>query len=292
VTRCALCGGQTAAAFSVGDRNRGISDERFEYRRCATCRTYHLADPPTDLGRYYPTDYYELPTAEELDRHASGEAPRLRLLAPFATSGRLIEIGAGYGIFARAARNAGFDVTAIEMDDRCCDYLEWVVGVQAIRSGTPEQALPDLEPARVITLWHVLEHLPFPREALAAAAERLEPGGALVIATPNPDSLQFQLLGARWAHVDAPRHLFLIPLDALRKEARRLGLRLAHVTTNDPAGRQWNRFGWEYALRGCPARRPSWRGLWSLSLVITMLLAPFERQRMRGATYTATFVKL
>lgn len=288
---CPVCGGETENAFSVGDRNRALSDETFEYRRCTSCRTYHLAHPPADLARYYAADDYGPPAPEELDRCAQAETPRLRLLAPFATAGRLIDIGAAYGIFSRAARDAGFEVTAIEMDERCCDYLERVVGVRAIRSSVPQRALPGLEPARAITLWHVLEHLPQPQEVLAAAAERLEPGGALVIATPNPDSLQFRALGARWAHVDAPRHLFLFPLAALCDRARRLGLHLAHVTTSDPAGRAWNRFGWEYALRNCPARRPSNRALWTLSLAIAALLGPVERRGMHGATYTATFVK-
>jgi 2-polyprenyl-3-methyl-5-hydroxy-6-metoxy-1,4-benzoquinol methylase len=291
VIRCPLCGGDTATAFSVGDRNRGFGHERFEYRRCSSCRSYHLADPPDDLARYYPADYYRLPPAEDLDRQASAEAPRLRSLASFASGGRLIDVGAGHGVFARAARNAGFEVTAIEMDRRCCDYLERVVGVQAIRSGDPAHALIGLEPARAITLWHVLEHLPSPWEVLEAAAERLEPGGALVVATPNPDSLQFSLLQGRWPHVDAPRHLFLIPLAALGDQARRRGLRLAHVTSRDPAGIQLNRFGWEYFLRGLRGQRPSWRGLWTLTTLLTGLLAPLERRGLRGAAYTATFVK-
>jgi 2-polyprenyl-3-methyl-5-hydroxy-6-metoxy-1,4-benzoquinol methylase len=289
--RCPLCNGPTVEAFSVGDRNRGIGDERFGYRRCLTCHGYYLANPPFDLGRYYPDDYYQPPAAGELDRHANAEAPKLALLRPFATRGRLLDIGAGFGLFARAAKEAGYDVTAIEMDARCCDYMERVVGVKVVRSNTPEDALEKLGTARAVTLWHVLEHLPRPWDVLAAAAEKLEPGGALVIATPNPDSLQFRLLGARWAHVDAPRHLFLIPLAALGIRARELGLEVAHVTTSDAAGKHWNRFGWEYALRGCPAQRASTRWTATLSLLVTMLMAPLERHGLRGAAYTAVLVK-
>ncbi len=289
--RCPLCDGATVEAFSVGDRNRGIGDERFGYRRCLSCRSYYLAEPPVDLGRYYPDDYYQPPAANELDRYASAETPKLALLRPFASGGRLLDVGAGFGLFARAASNEGYDVTAIEMDARCCEYLERVVGVKVVRSDAPEEALEELAPARVVTLWHVLEHLPRPWDLLAAAAERLEPGGVLVIATPNPDSLQFRLLGARWAHVDAPRHLFLIPFAALSDRARELGLELAHVTTSDPGGKNCNRFGWVYARRGCPARRPPMRGIFTLSLLVTMLLAPIERRGMGGAAYTAVFVK-
>jgi len=256
-----------------------------------SCRTYYLADPPADLGRYYPATYYQLPEADELDRHASAETPKVELLRPFATGGSLVDIGAGFGLFARAASNAGYDVTAVEMDDRCCAYLERVVGVRVIRSDAPDEALAQLDAVRAVTLWHVLEHLPRPWDLLAAAADRLEPGGVIVIATPNPDSLQFRLLGARWAHVDAPRHLFLIPLSALTRRAHELGLEVAHVTTGDEAGRHWNQFGWEYALRRCPARRPAAPGTLALSLLITMLFAPIERRGLRGAAYTAVFVK-
>ena len=240
----------------VGDRNRGIGTEQFAYRRCSNCLSYHVANPPLDLGRYYPDDYYGLPDAATLDRYADAESPKLSLLRPFAAGGSLVDVGAGLGLFARAAANAGYDVTAIEMDDRCCEYLDRVVGVRTIKSDRPDQALPTLGAVRTITLWHVLEHLANPWDVLDAAARQLEPGGVLLVATPNPDSLQFKVLRTRWAHIDAPRHLFLIPYDALRRRADELGLSPAVITTSDPAGRHWNRFGWDYALRRRPSQQP------------------------------------
>jgi len=288
---CPLCGGHAEFAFRVGDRNREITDRRFEYRRCVSCRTLFLADVPSDLARYYPEDYYGLPSLDVLDRAADGEAPKLALIRAHADGGRLVEIGAAFGIFARAAQRAGFEVTALEMDARCCRYLEEVVGVDAIETDAPQAVLDDLGPARVITLWHVLEHLPRPWDVLAAGARCLEPGGVLAIAMPNPASLQFRVLGARWAHVDAPRHLFLIPFEALRARADALGLRLAEVVTSDPAGRYWNVFGWEYAIRGRPARRGSNRVTRLLAGTLALCVAPLERRGMNGTTYTAVFVK-
>ena len=289
--RCPLCAGETEPAFVVGDRNRGISDERFAYRRCRSCRTTFIGGVPPDLARYYPEQYYELPSLDELDVAARGETPRLRLIAPFVSGGALVEIGAGLGIFARAADRAGFEVTAIEMDARCCEYLEGVVGVRAIRSDAPERALAEVGPTRAIVLWHVLEHLPHPWEVLERAAERLEPGGVLALATPNPESLQFRLLGSRWAHVDAPRHLFLVPIAALRARMQKLGLELVHLTTSDESALHWNAFGWEYALRGHPARRPSTRLTQKGARLLALALAPIERRGMNGTAYTAVFVK-
>ena len=102
-SRCPLCSAEATPAFSVGDRNREISSERFDYWRCRSCHTTFLVNPPDDLGIYYPSSYYGLPSATELDRVAEGEAPKLALLAPFVAGGRLIEIGAASGAFARAA---------------------------------------------------------------------------------------------------------------------------------------------------------------------------------------------
>jgi SAM-dependent methyltransferase len=212
-------------------------------------------------------------------------------LRQFGAGGTLVEIGAGFGLFARAARKAGFEVTAIEMDARCCDYLENVVGVDAICSDAPERALADIGPSRAIVLWHALEHLPRPWAVLERAVESLAPGGVLALAMPNPDSLQFRLLGTRWAHIDAPRHLFLIPFAALEARMMDLGLRLAHVTARDRAGRGWNSFGWEYALRRDPARRPPTIFTWTAAHILAQGLAPFERRGMNGTTYTAAFVK-
>jgi len=288
---CTLCGGATEAAFTTTDRNRALSAERFEYRRCDACEAYLLANVPDDLGPYYPADYYGFPEAHQLDGAAALEAPKLDLITRHAPRGRLVEVGPGPGSFSRAARNAGFEVTAIEMDAACCEYLERVAGVTAIHSDEPDRALADLEPAHAIAMWHVVEHVPRPLQLLDAAAGRLAPGGVLAVAMPNPQSLQFRLLRGRWAHVDAPRHLFLIPYAALRARVRDAGLRPVLVTTSDPAGRAWNRFGWEYALRRFPARHHATLRVRLLARLLTYGLGPVEHRGLAGATYTALFVK-
>jgi 2-polyprenyl-3-methyl-5-hydroxy-6-metoxy-1,4-benzoquinol methylase len=206
-------------------------------------------------------------------------------------AGRLVEIGPGEGVFARAAQNAGFDVTAIEMDARACAHLRDVAGVQAIESDAPEDAIAALPPSRAVVMWHVIEHLRRPWQVIERAAANLHDGGVLAIATPNPRALQFRLLRRRWAHLDAPRHLFLIPADTLARRCGELGLQLQDTTTDDAAGRHWNRFGWEYALRRAPRSRPAPRGTVALSAAIARALSPLERREGNGCAYTSIFVK-
>jgi SAM-dependent methyltransferase len=200
--------------------------------------------------------------------------------------GHLIEIGPGTGAFAATARAAGFDVSAIEMDERCCRYLSEREGIRAICSDTPLEALAPLPRADAVAMWHVLEHLSNPGDVLEAIAQKLRPGGVLAIGVPNPRSLQFRALGSRWAHLDAPRHLCLIPPDALITKGEELGMRTVTVTTNDPEGLEFNLFGWISALRRRPAAGTApWPVVYA-GMAVSRTLSPLERSGHRGSTIT------
>jgi len=289
--RCPLCGGTGRHLLYARDRNRETSDERFSYARCRECATVFLQDPPADLARYYEGDYYGFdedgePSWKRDPERLRSAAYRARLLLDHVTAGPLIEIGSGTGAFAVAARDAGFQVEAIEMSERCCEYLDAQDGISATRSDRPLDVLPALPAASAVVLWHVLEHLPNPAEVLEAAARKLQAGGVLALAVPNPRSLQFRLLRARWAHLDAPRHLCLTPASALVEQGRRAGLERVGLTTSDPDGLACNRFGWINALQPRPANGaiPPLRG--HVADGLGRLLGPLERSDERGAAVT------
>lgn len=283
---CRLCGGPTSALLTATDRNREVDRRSFTYDRCATCATIQLSQIPSDLGRYYDAAYHGVPTPEQLRARAAGEAHKVQLLRAHVEPGRLVEIGPSYGAFAAAARDGGFGVTGIEMDADCCAFLEQTVAVRAIRSSQPQVALASLPPSRVVAMWHSFEHMADPRAVLEAAASNLDPGGVLAIAVPNPESLGFRLLRGRWAHLDAPRHLSLVPVATLVARAKALGLEHAATVTDDPFARHCNRFAWEYALRRRPATGPSPASVVRLSQLLQRTLAPIELSGMRSAAYT------
>jgi SAM-dependent methyltransferase len=272
------------------DRNREVSAERFDYLRCRSCGSFFIAVVPADLAGYYREDYYRFDTGGEPlwkreQATIDAAAYRVALTARWTAPGHLIEIGSGTGAFAVAAQDAGFDVSAIEMDRRSCDYLNGR-NIRAICSDRPLEVLESLPPARAVALWHVLEHLPNPAQVLEHAAGHLETGGVLAIAVPNPGSLQFRLLKARWAHLDAPRHLCLVPPDALVARAADFGLRCIETTTNDPDGLACNELGWLRGFQSRPALGTSRHGA-HLALVATRaLLRPFERRGNRGSAVT------
>jgi SAM-dependent methyltransferase len=290
-SRCPLCGAGSVHALTAWDRNRESTSERFSYNRCTACGTLHMIDPPQDLARYYGGDYHGFGADGEPEwtRNPTLQAVedyRMDMLREHVAPGRLIDVGAGAGAFAAAAHGEGYEVTAVEMDERCCAYMREHLGVQAICSDDPLAALRAQPPADVISLWHSLEHLRDPAAMLAAAAERLLPGGVLALGVPNPRSLQFRLLGARWAHLDAPRHLCLMPERALVAHLGEHGLRPLQVTTGDPFGVICSVHGWTYALRRRPARADSPAAAIHAARLITRALAPLEQRRRAGPALT------
>lgn len=287
---CSLCGAP-AAVLRSPDRNRSRRQPVYEYARCRRCGLVELRTTPDDLASYYGDDYYHLPTLEELRRTAARERYQIGLVTPHAAGGRLVEIGPAWGVFALQATDAGFEVTAVEMDERCCRYLEEVVGVKAVRSDAPEAVLPTLERPQVVALWQVLEHLREPWTVVAAAAERLDPGGVLVVATPNPASLGFRLLRGRWPHLDAPRHLWLLPRELVEMRAAAAGLEVVARHFDDPGARSWNRFAWQRLLMNEVRGRTLQGVAFVLGALLAVLAAPFERGQ-RASSYTLILRKV
>lgn len=246
---CPLCKIQSPEHFSVKDLNQHISDTIFHYYLCPLCRLIFLFPVPDDLGSYYLSTYpaYQMPSSQELEIKAMQEHYKLDTIQKFVTKGRLLEIGPSYGAFSYLAKKAGFEVEAIEMDARCCAYLTEVIGIRAFNTNDINTSLEKLMPYNVITLWHVIEHLPNPWDTLDTISRKLLPGGVLVIAAPSPSALQFRIFGRYWVHVDAPRHLQLIPRQVLLKYMKALGMNLVMATTTDEASNIFSSVAWWFA---------------------------------------------
>jgi SAM-dependent methyltransferase len=152
-------------------------------------------------------------------------------------------------------------VQAIEMDAACCHFLERELRVATVCSDDPAAALADLGQFDAIALWQVIEHVPDPSALIAASADALAPGGVLALAAPNPEALQLRIFRKRWTHLDAPRHLFLLPIDTVTRLGQKHGLDVVLETMEDFSALAWNS-------------------------VIARAVRPVERRDRLGATYT------
>ena len=289
---CPHCGGDTESAFTTGDINRRVDDSVFTYWRCRGCGLIFLRDPPSDLARYYPDDYYAIARSlEELTAWSRSERYKLDIVSRFRRSGHLVEIGPASGAFAYLAKVGGYDVTAIEMDSRCCEYLASELRINVIQSAEEAKALETVQPADVIAMWHVIEHLSDPWRMLEVAAGKLKPGGILVLAAPNPEAWQFGLFRDRWTHVDAPRHLWLIPAKVVAQRGEALGLTLRLQTTRDQGSLYWNRFGWERSFSNMCTSHVTRKLALLAGRVAAAAASIVESREGRGSAYTMVLEK-
>jgi 2-polyprenyl-3-methyl-5-hydroxy-6-metoxy-1,4-benzoquinol methylase len=296
---CSLCKTGADFLFQVNDVNRKSSDETFSYYRCSRCKLIFLAPIPENLAKYYD-DYHQFPTLEKLAQVAAGERFKIEMVQRFKTKGKLLEIGPSIGVFSYQAKQEGFDVDTIEMSRDCCEFLSQEIGVNAVNSDDPAVAIKSTKAHDVIALWHNIEHLPDPWSCLDQIAKNLKPEGILVIATPNPDSFGFRILGPKWLHVDAPRHLNLIPVEVLKNFLKPLGLEPLLTTSNDKGAKYWNRVTWQTFLMKYVCKKdksvfqkPRWVWLfWAiLGYILSLPLALIERNNLNGSTYTVIFRK-
>jgi SAM-dependent methyltransferase len=98
---------------------------------------------------------------------------------------RLLDVGAGLGVFPAAMKAAGWEVTALEADPRAVDHLRSVAGIRALHLDLREAVRGTMAAFDVITLNKVLEHVADPIGLLAAARPFLQRRGFVYLEVPD-----------------------------------------------------------------------------------------------------------
>lgn len=115
----------------------------------------------------------------------------------YEVKGKLLDFGAGTGSFVEFANKHGWQSEGYEPNTNAH-------GPKAkYRSKWSNPKSYD-----VITAWHVVEHLPDPRDFFDQALRSLAENGKLFVALPNYTSWDANKYGAMWAGYDVPRHLW------------------------------------------------------------------------------------
>lgn len=115
----------------------------------------------------------------------------------------LLDVGAGTGDFLLAAEKRKWSVKGVEPSrDARLRSRE-----KRMELFSNMESLSDSK-FQVITLWHVLEHLPDLENQILKLREHLEDEGVLVIAVPNFKSYDAEHYKEFWAAYDVPRHLW------------------------------------------------------------------------------------
>ena len=126
--------------------------------------------------------------------------------------GRILDIGAGTGDFLLEAKNQNWDILGIEPNDKA----KGIAVGKGIRFGDTIEKL-ESNSFDVITMWHVLEHVPDVEHQVAELKRLLKPSGTIIIAVPNFKSYDAKYYKEFWAAYDVPRHLWHFSKTAIEK---------------------------------------------------------------------------
>ncbi|MGQ2983680.1 class I SAM-dependent methyltransferase [Flavobacterium sp.] len=216
-------------------KDHSVSGEEFELLLDADLELLktHPQPAPGKLGRYYESDDYISHTDgkrslfEKIYHTVKQKALRdkIKLIQNFQPQkGKLLDIGAGTGDLLAVAKANGWDIAGIEPNDKAKKIAEskGVVFMEGL------EAIAD-ESYDVITMWHVLEHVPDVDAQISELKRIIKPDGVIIIAVPNYRSYDAQYYGEFWAAYDVPRHLWHFSKTAIEKLFARQGIKLIKV---------------------------------------------------------------
>ena len=126
------------------------------------------------------------------------------IISPLLFKGaRILDVGSGTGDFLSFMKSKGYEVTGVENNPKA----SLISQKNYIKTHESIKELPD-NSFDLITLWHVLEHLPDPEETFKKIFNLLNNSGHLIVAVPNVYSLDKEHYCENWAGFDVPRHLW------------------------------------------------------------------------------------
>ena len=214
-------------------KDHSLTNEAFELLYDAEFDMLVTHPQPSSLEEYYKSEAYISHTdakktfADKIYQAVKKWSliRKMALIDNYATNQKtLLDVGAGTGDFLLAAQKKNWAVTGIEpnRDARMRAREKNVELLSAM------EALPG-DKYQVITLWHVLEHLPDLENQILKLVWHLQDDGTLIIAVPNFKSWDALHYKEFWAAYDVPRHLWHFSKTAIEKLFAKHGLKLVQT---------------------------------------------------------------
>jgi len=152
------------------------------------------------------------------------------ILTVNSTRGPLLDVGCGWGAFLLGAKENGFAPYGIEITRKAVRYANEQLQIPVVNTQFLDTALVP-NSVQVLTMNHVLEHLPQPRQALTKAFEILRPDGLFCGIVPNIDSFCSRRQGDQWYWLDPNYHYVHYSPATLRAHLEAAGFQVERIYT-------------------------------------------------------------
>ena len=147
-----------------------------------------------------------------------------------AAGGRLLEVGAGYGLFLAAACEAGWTTSGVELSRTGAEHAQDTLGLDVFCGQLEEAPLtPGFD---VVCAWDTVEHVPDPLSFWRTVRSQVADDGVVLFSTPYVSSLPARLLGTRWWTLKPTEHIWHFTPRTHALLLARAGLALTRVVRN------------------------------------------------------------
>ena len=210
-----------------------LSQEEFQLKVENETGILYTYPTPTNLDAYYDSPNYishsdgKKTIFEKIYQQAKeyNLRSKLNLIQKYTNGKTILDYGCGVGDFLVTMKNNGFSVEGFEPNPIALKHAHAKLGAVV----SDQTILERKETYDVITLWHVLEHIPNRDEIVQSLIEHLKPKGKLIIAVPNHTSYDAQYYGQFWAAYDVPRHLWHFSPDSMKTYFDGFGMKIENI---------------------------------------------------------------
>ncbi len=141
---------------------------------------------------------------------------------------RLLEVGSGLGHLVGQLEDT-FQTYGMDLNHWAVKKSKAIVQRTSLQTASAQE-LPFADASfNLVIIKHIIEHLPDPARAIREIGRVTEPGGTLILATPNLSSLLRPWKGERWIGYQDPTHISLKPPEEWLSLIQDAGFRLKRV---------------------------------------------------------------
>ena len=143
---------------------------------------------------------------------------------------RFLDVGCGWGAFLANAREKGYQPSGVEICAKMANFASGVMGLEVEAKQLEDASFTGQ--FSVVSLLHVLEHLPSLTTAMQHIHSLLKPNGLFCGIVPNYASLCSTALKDKWAWLDPDMHYVYFTPDSLRVVLERFEFKVESITTH------------------------------------------------------------
>ncbi len=234
ISICPVCG-QNDFSLYLNTKDFFFTQEEFSLTKCKNCNLVFTNPIPQNLSKYYETpDYLSHNTGDS--GILGGIYSTLRninirrkynLVSKYNNQGNVLDIGCGTGELLNFFNNKKWNTIGIEPNNSA---RKFAVNKHGITVFDEEKLLTlSSDSFDVISMWHVLEHVPDLHNRISQVSKLLKKDGTIFIALPNlssPDSVKYK---EYWSALDVPRHLYHFNQETFEKLISQHNLKLIHA---------------------------------------------------------------